>query len=89
MGEVLGTAGLVEESRAALLDAILCAARAAAVERRLRNPLDLGETVIPPLGLAWADSLPAFRAYITETNTAPDAILKKLSELLRPATSST
>jgi hypothetical protein len=82
MGEVLGTAGLAEESRVALLDAIMCMARMASVERRLRAPIDLSETLIPPLSHAWGDSLAAFRCYINEGKTAPDAIMKRLNELL-------
>jgi hypothetical protein len=66
VGRVLGEAGLVEEARPPLIDAIHLRARALAVMNRLPEPENIEAAFLPPVALHFAGDLPAFRGFVTE-----------------------
>ena len=61
---VLGEAGLTEETRGPLLDAIGLRARALAVEHRLPEPADLAASLLPPLAGHFGETLPVLQAFV-------------------------
>ena len=61
---VLGEAGLAEETRAPLLDAIHLHARVLAVQHRLPEPVDLAASLLPPLAGHFGEILPALQAFV-------------------------
>lgn len=64
MAKLLGEGDLIEEARAALLDAALSLGRALAVEARLPEPASLDDALLPPLSHAWKEALPPLRAFV-------------------------
>lgn len=67
MAKLLGQGELLEEARAALLDAALSLGRALAVEARLPEPASLDDTLLPPLSHAWKEALPTLRTFVGDT----------------------
>jgi superfamily II DNA or RNA helicase len=63
---VLGEAGLLEEARPALLDAILLHSRALAAAHRLPEPEDVAAALLPPLARYFDGMLPALRSFVAE-----------------------
>lgn len=78
MARVLGNTGFPEEARGALLDAILSASRALAVEHRLPEPTELKAAFEPPLSHRWANALPQFKSFVEN----PEASWKPVAEHL-------
>lgn len=66
LARVLGEGGFEDESRPAILDAMLGLARALAVEHRLPEPANLKATLQPPLSHCWQNGLPVIQAYLEE-----------------------
>ncbi len=65
-GRVLGEAGLSEEARTPLIEAIHLRARALAVANRLPEPEDPSAALLPPLALHFGESLPILQSFIGE-----------------------
>ena len=78
MACALGTAGLLEETREALLVAIHAGSRALAVEHRLPEPGKPEDAVLPPLALHWGEALLVLRAFVDD----PGHDWKPVSEAL-------
>jgi len=66
MARVLGEGGFDDEARPALLEAILAFGSCLAVERRLPEPTELKEALVPPLSHVWAEALPAVNGFFRE-----------------------
>ena len=75
---VLGEAGLAEEARAPLLDAILLRARALAVAHRLPEPADLAACLQPPGAVYFGAALPVLQAFMAEETGERQAVLAAL-----------
>ncbi len=69
MARLLGEGELLDEARAALLEATHALARARAVESRLPEPPTLSDALLPPLSHGWADSLPLLRRFESDPQT--------------------
>jgi hypothetical protein len=78
MARLLGQGGFNEETREALLEAILQLGRALAVENRLPEPADLNMAMEPPLSHCWKERLSLVRGYAISSVTAWEPILKIL-----------
>lgn len=63
MGRILAAEELLEEARDAVGEAILCAARASAVQARLPEPEKLEETILPPLAGCWRENQSLIRRF--------------------------
>ena len=63
MASLLGTGGLLEEEREALLQAVLWLGKALSAENKTAEPGSLGDVLRAPYALFWGDSLSAMRAY--------------------------
>jgi hypothetical protein len=68
MAAVLAGGGLTEEARAALLDAVLPLGCALAVENRLPEPASVQDALLPPMGLAWKDTLSMLRTFVQDAS---------------------
>jgi len=78
MAKLLGGGELVEEARAALLDAALALGRALAVEARVPEPPTLEVALLPPLSHNWKEALPALRDYVSDISHPWQPVLAKL-----------
>jgi hypothetical protein len=67
MARVLGASEMDEEARTPMLDAILAAARALAVENRIPEPASIDETIQPPLAFVWKEGIEALRAFVADS----------------------
>ena len=81
MAQVLGEGNLCEEARSALLEAMLPLGRALAIERRLPEPAELNEILLPPLAHHWQDALIALRLFTSETTAPWKPVLECLSRV--------
>jgi hypothetical protein len=66
MSRILAAEELVDEAREAIGEAILCAARASAVQSRLLEPEKLEEVILPPLVASWGESQSMIRRFLAE-----------------------
>ncbi|MGH7967243.1 MAG: helicase-related protein, partial [Limisphaerales bacterium] len=80
MASLLGGGGLVEEARAALLEAVLLFGRALAVEARVPQPASTEEALLPPLSHGWADALPVLRPFAAEPASAWEPVFECLEK---------
>ncbi len=69
MGRVLGEAGLTDETRSPLLEAIHLQARALAVAHRLPDPPNLDAALLPPLALHFGESLPSLQSFAGQSDS--------------------
>lgn len=79
MAGILAEGGFPEEVRPPLLEAILIAGRALAVQARLPEPAKVELVSQPPLSHYWRESLPSIQLFITN----PTADWKLAAECLR------
>ena len=82
---VLGAAGLTEEVRGPLLDAIGLRARALAVEHRLPEPADLAASLLPPLAGHFGETLPVLQAFVAGETEDWQPVLMALQPALASA----
>ncbi len=82
MGRLLGQGDLSEEARPALLEAIHCLGRAAAVENRLPEPSTLDDALRPPVSQSWGAGASVLRGYASDTNTPWQAVVEMLDAQL-------
>lgn len=85
MARVVLQAGLEEDVRVPLLDAILALGRAFAVEQRLPEPNLVHEALLPPISPSWDGSLPLLREFSIESTHPGAPVLEMLSRLLPDA----
>ena len=76
---LLGDAGLTEEARPPLLDAIHLRARVLAMEHRLPEPADLAATLLPPFAQFFRNDLSVMRAFVAEADGDWQAVAKVLT----------
>ena len=81
MARLLGEGDLGEESRAALLEAVLPLGRALAIEGRLPEPTKLEEALLPPLAHQWREALTPLRQFTGDASAPKEPILAALSAL--------
>jgi superfamily II DNA or RNA helicase len=81
MARLLGGGELVEEARAALLDAALSLGRGLALEARLPEPATLDDALLPPLSHAWKEALPPLRAIQADAAHPWQPVLENLERL--------
>jgi len=71
MAGLLGSGGLAEEERDALLQAAAFLSRALSVENRIAEPGSLEDALRPPHALGWGESLGVIRAYVSDPSAPP------------------
>jgi hypothetical protein len=82
MAHVLGDAGLCEEARGALLEAVPPLGRALALQHRLPEPASLEDALLPPLSPCWKDALGLLRQFVADTAHPCQPILEALAPLV-------
>ena len=82
---LLGEAGLTEEARPPLLDAVHSQARALAVEHHLPEPADLVSALLPPLAPFFREDLSVLRAFTAgvdgDWQAATEALARTLGNI--------
>ena len=78
MARVLSDAGLSDEARSALLEAVPPLSCALAVEQRLPEPASLKDALLPPLSAHWKDSLPLLRDFTSDAALPCQPLLQAL-----------
>ena len=83
MARVLPQGDFVEEAGAALHEAILFTARALSVERRMPEPLELGDALSPPLVVCWGEALAPLRDFANggDISVGLAVLARKLEEV--------
>jgi len=79
MARVLYDAGLSEEARAALLEAVPPLGCALAVQHRFPEPASLDDALLPPLSPCWKAALPLLREFASDTARPCQALLAALA----------
>ncbi len=74
MASVLGSGGLPEEEREALLQAIVWMGKALSVENRVEPPDSLEEAMRAPYAIFWGDGLADVRAYASDPSLAATSV---------------
>jgi superfamily II DNA or RNA helicase len=85
MARVLGESDFGEESRPALLEAMLAISRSLAVARRFPEPSEAKDTLQPPLSHAFAGELPKLKAFLDNPGANWKTMAECLSGLCGPA----
>ena len=78
MAQVLCEAGLSDEARAALLEAVPPLACALAVQHRLPEPLSAEHALLPPLSSCWREALSLLRSFTSDAAQPCQPVLKAL-----------
>jgi hypothetical protein len=63
MARILAGGGFIDEARQPMLEALVGLSRAFATERRLPEPGDAEQALLPPLSSAWGEALPVLRNF--------------------------
>jgi hypothetical protein len=79
MARVLCDAGLAEEARAALLEAVPPLGCALALQHRFPEPGALDDALLPPLSSCWKEALPLLREFTTDAARPCQAVLEALA----------
>ncbi|MGO8929655.1 MAG: helicase-related protein, partial [Limisphaerales bacterium] len=79
MARVLCDAGLSEEARAALLDAVPSLGCALALQHRFPEPASLDDALLPPLSPCWKGALPLLREFTTDAARSCQTVLEALA----------
>lgn len=82
VARVLADAGLLEDARTPILEAMHAAGRALAVEQRLPEPEVVYESLLPPFARSWGKDLAVLRRFATDSEDSGQAALETLSKLL-------
>jgi len=82
MARVVAEAGLEEDARAPLLEAILALSRAHAVEQRLPEPALVNEAMLPPLSPCWKQALPLLRQFTVDAAHPCQPVLQALGAFI-------
>jgi len=81
MARVLCDAGLSEEARAALLEAVPPLGCALAVQHRFPEPASHNDVLLPPLSSCWKEALPLLRAFTADAARPCQPVLAALAPL--------
>ncbi|MCX6926258.1 MAG: SNF2-related protein, partial [Verrucomicrobia bacterium] len=81
MARVLCDAGLGEEARAALLEALPPLGCALAIQHRFPEPASLDHALLPPLSSCWKEALPLLRGFTSDVAHACQPVLEALGPL--------
>jgi len=81
MARVLGEAGLDDEARAPLLDALLAQARSFAVEYRFVQPDCIGDAFPPALARAWGPALGVLQGFALDSTASWHAAIEALTAI--------
>jgi hypothetical protein len=82
MANLLEGGGLSEEAREALREATLWTGRALAVEHRLPEPVEMKESLRPPISLLWGDALSTLHELASSPSLPPTRVTEVLQKLL-------
>src|ERR1019366_8870652 len=80
MARVLFDAGLSEEARAALLEAVPPLGCALALQHRFPDPASPNNALLPPLSPCWKEALPLLREFTTDAAHPCQAVLEALAQ---------
>ena len=80
MARVLNEAGLAEEARTAMLDALKPLGCALALEQRMPEPISLNDALLPPLSPCWRETLPLLREFTTDAARPCAPVLAALAQ---------
>ncbi|HOX55660.1 MAG TPA: DEAD/DEAH box helicase [Candidatus Paceibacterota bacterium] len=81
MARVLCDAGLIEEARAALLEAVPPLGCALAVQHRFPEPASPEHALLPPLSSCWKEALPLLREFTSDAARPCPPVLEALLPL--------
>jgi hypothetical protein len=81
MARLLGGGELLEEARAALLDAAQSLGRALAVESRSPEPATLDDALLPPLSHGWKEALTSLRGFVADPTAPWQPVAERLEAL--------
>jgi hypothetical protein len=79
MARVLCDAGLSEEARAALLEALPPLGCALALQHRFPEPASLDDALLPPLSSCWKEALPLLREFTADAARPCQPVLEVLA----------
>jgi len=79
MARVLWDAGLSEEARAALLEALPPLGCALALQHRFPEPASLDDALLPPLSSCWKEALPLLREFTADAARPCQPVLEALA----------
>jgi hypothetical protein len=79
MARVLYDAGLSEEARAALLEALPPLGCALALQHRFPEPASLDDALLPPLSSCWKEALPLLREFTADAARPCQPVLEALA----------
>jgi hypothetical protein len=79
MARVLCDAGLTEEARAALLDAVPPLGCSLALQQRFPEPASLDDALLPPLSACWKEALPLLREFTGDVARPCQPVLEALA----------
>ena len=85
MARVLCEAGLSEEARAALLEAVPPLGCALALQHRFPEPASLDDALLPPLSPCWKEALPLLREFTTDAARPCQPVLEALAPFAEEA----
>lgn len=83
MAALLGEGGLTEESRAALLEAILSTGRALALSAHIPEPQDLGQILLPESANYWESAMAPIQEYVRNEAAAWKPVYETLGKRLQ------
>jgi hypothetical protein len=81
LGRILAAEELLDEAREAIREAILYAARANALQARLREPENVEETVLLPVARFWGENRPLMQRFLAESNCEIGPVVYVLQKL--------
>ncbi len=82
MSRILAAEELLDEARDAIGEAILCAARASAVQARLPEPEKLEEAILPPLAACWGEAQPTIQRFLAEPDYEIGTLIQSLQSFI-------
>lgn len=81
MAGLLGNAELMEEARAALLEAVHPLACALAIEHRLPEPSNLEQSLLAPVSVCWQSALAPLRQFTSDLNAPWKPVFEVLTKV--------
>lgn len=86
MARILAAGGMMEETRAPLLEAILALGRALSIEARLPEPGSMEDALRPPLLGLWGAHASCVRDYAVQSATDDRSVTAALAQILEERT---
>jgi len=82
LGRILAAEELLDEAREAIREAIFYAARANALQARLREPENVDETILLPVATCWGEDRSLIQRFLAESSHEIGPIIHALQKLL-------